>query len=133
MKSNNQFRVRYQETDQMGIVHNSVYFVWFEIGRTEWMRGSGLSYRECEEKGWFLPVIESGCRYLSPARYDDEVSIETELTVDRGASFVFRYIVRNLRQGTVLAEGFTKHVCISKDYRINKEATRFLQNMLKGK
>jgi len=72
MRSTMQFRVRYQETDQMGIVHHSVYFIWFEMGRTELMRERNLSYRECETRGWLLPLVESGAQYINPAGFDGE-------------------------------------------------------------
>ena len=86
MNSIIKLRVRYQETDQMGLVHHSVYLVWFEAGRTEWLREQGLSYRECEAKGWLLPLIESGCKYLQPARYDD--LIEIRLATGRSPALV---------------------------------------------
>jgi acyl-CoA thioester hydrolase len=124
------FRVRYQETDNMGFVHHSVYYVWFEVGRTEWMRQQGLTYRECEERGWLLPLIESGARYLQPARYDDFVEIESTLSIEKGATFRFDYSVRNLDTGVALATGFTRHVCIGKDHKINREATKALQQLL---
>ena len=79
-------RVRYQETDQMGVVYHSNYFVWFEVGRTSLIRKLGVSYRDLEAKGIILPVIEANCTYQSPARYEDVVRIETtvaELTPAR--------------------------------------------------
>ena len=124
------FRVRYQETDQMSFVHHSVYFVWFEAGRTEWMRQIGLTYRECEEKGWLLPLIEGGAKYFKPARYDDLVEVETTLSPEKGASFRFEYIVKKLADDQVLATGFTRHVCIDNENRINKEGTKILQQLL---
>lgn len=132
MKSTLNFRVRYQETDQMGIVHNSVYLIWFEVGRTEWMRQKGMTYRDCERQGWLLPVVESGCRYFHPARYDDLLEIETVLEPENGAAFTFQYYIRRVEAeggtaGLLLAAGFTKHVCISKDYKINKAATKELK------
>jgi acyl-CoA thioester hydrolase, YbgC/YbaW family len=130
MKSTTNFRVRYQETDKMGVVHHSVYLVWFEVGRTEWLRQQGLSYRECEEKGWLLPVVESGIRHLSPARYDDLIEIETNYIPEPGATFRFDYVAHCPDNGRVLATGFTKHVCIDKTNRVNKEATKDLKKML---
>lgn len=128
MKSTISFRVRYQETDQMGIVHHSVYFIWFEAGRTEWMRERGLAYRECEEQGWLLPLVESGAKYLKPAHYDDIVEVETVLLSGQGVLFEFQYTVRRGEQ--ILATGFTKHVCVDKNYKINKEATKIFKNIL---
>ncbi|MGE5581470.1 MAG: acyl-CoA thioesterase [Bacillota bacterium] len=130
MKSIISFRVRYQETDQMRVVHHSVYLIWFEAGRTEWLRQKGLSYREFEEKGLLLPVVESGVKYLNPARYDDLVEVETVYLKEPGATFRFEYTVRRLNDAKVLATGFTKHVCIDNSNKIAKEATRSLKNIL---
>lgn len=131
MKSLLQFRVRYQETDQMGVVHHSVYLIWFEAGRTEWMRERGMSYRKCEERGWLLPVIESGCQYINSARYDDLIEIETEYITEKGATFRFEYIVRIVGDTKILAKGFTRHVCISRraisEGKIDKETTKLLK------
>lgn len=131
MNSTIVFRVRYQETDQMGVVHHSVYYIWYEMGRTEWMREQNMSYRECEAEGWLLPVVESGTRYLSPASYDDQIEVETVLIPDPGAGFRFEYLVRNVTTGKLLAEGFTKHVCIDRNYKINKQATKKLKELFK--
>lgn len=134
MESKIRFRVRYQETDKMGVVHHSVYLIWFEAGRTEWMRQLGLTYRECEEKGWLLPVVESGVKYLSSAYYDVEVEVETVYLSEKGITFHFDYIVRRPEDGVILARGFTKHVCITggraDNKRINKEATKQLRDLL---
>lgn len=129
MTSTIQFRVRYQETDQMGIVHHSVYYVWFEMGRTEWMRERGMTYRECEEKGWLLPLVESGCQYLSSATYDDMVELVTVMSPEQGIKFRFEYTVRKLPEGTVLAKGFTRHVCTNRDKKIDKTATKQLKSL----
>jgi acyl-CoA thioester hydrolase len=126
-------RVRYQETDQMGIAHHSVYFIWFEAARTELIRERGLSYKECEERGWLLPLVESGCRYLRPARYDDQLSIETQLLPEDGAIFHFIYKVRESASGGLLADGFTKHVCIDRQYRINRKGMKELRRFLLSK
>jgi acyl-CoA thioester hydrolase len=131
MKNTTQFRVRYQETDQMGIVHHSTYLIWFEVGRTELLMQHGLTYRQCEEKGWLLPVVESGIKHLNSAQYDDEVEIETIYISEQGASFRFDYVARNIENSQILATGFTKHVCINRDNRINREATKQLKNLLK--
>jgi len=72
-------RVRYQETDSMGVVHHSNYIVWFEIGRSDFLRAKGMSYRDVEKKGWMLPLIEVQCFYRQPARFDDMVVIRTRM------------------------------------------------------
>ena len=75
-------RVRYADTDQMGVVYYANYLVWFEVARTEWLRDGGWSYREMEADGIALPVIEAHCEYRQPARYDDEIEIRTVATLD---------------------------------------------------
>jgi acyl-CoA thioester hydrolase len=129
MRSTIQFRVRYQETDQMGIVHHSVYYVWFEMGRTEWMRDRGMTYRDCEVKGWLLPLVESGCQYLNSTTYDDLIELETAMAPEKGISFRFEYTVRKLPEGTLLAKGFTRHVCVNREQKIDKTATKQLKNL----
>jgi acyl-CoA thioester hydrolase len=108
-------RVRYAETDQMGIVYYANYLVWFELGRVELLRSLGLAYSRLEtDHGCILPVIEASCRYKSPARYDDEILIETRPAMLRGSVLKFAYrILRKALDGrdqTLLAEGETVHV-----------------------
>lgn len=110
-----QVRVRYAETDQMGIVYYANYLVWFELGRVELLRSLGLAYSQLEkEHECILPVVAATCRYRSPARYDDEILIETHPAMLRGSVLKFAY--RILRKGiegaelTLLAEGETAHV-----------------------
>jgi len=108
-------RVRYAETDQMNVVYYANYLVWFEIGRVELLRSLGLAYSQMEiEHKLVLPVVNASCRYRSPARYDDEILIETRPAMVRGSVLKFAY--RILRQGAdapepqLLAEGETVHV-----------------------
>ena len=108
-------RVRYAETDQMGIVYYANYLVWFELGRVELLRSLGLAYSQLEkEHECILPVVEVTCRYRSPARYDDEILIETRPALLRGSVLKFAYrILRKAADGadpTLLAEGETVHV-----------------------
>jgi acyl-CoA thioester hydrolase len=111
-----QVRVRYAETDQMGIVYYANYLVWFELGRVELLRSVGLAYSLLEtDHGCILPVVEARCRYRSPARYDDEIIIETRPAMMRGSVLKFAYqIFRNAKQDgnerELLAEGETVHV-----------------------
>ena len=111
-----QVRVRYAETDQMGIVYYANYLVWFELGRVELLRSLGLAYSQLEkEHECILPVVEARCRYRSPARYDDEILIETRPAMMRGSVLKFDYrIFRKLSQEAqereLLAEGETVHV-----------------------
>src|ERR1700754_1184388 len=85
-------RVRYAETDQMGVVYYANYFVWFEIGRVELMRSLGFEYRELEEQDQcFLPVVEANCRYQAPAGYDDVLTLETRVLNQRTSMIRFGY------------------------------------------
>jgi acyl-CoA thioester hydrolase len=104
-------RVRYAETDKMGVVYHANYLVWFEIGRTEYCRERGISYRDMEETGdAFLVVAESYCRYKAPAFYDDELIVRTHLTELRRRSMRFGYELLRATDDTVIAEGETGHV-----------------------
>ena len=109
-------RVRYAETDQMGVVYHANYLVWFEVGRVELIRKMGLSYKQMEaEAGCMIAVVEASVRYRSPARYDDELVIETRLTTAR--SSVIRFAYRVLRHGAVLCEGQTAHVIVDREMK----------------
>ncbi len=105
-------RVRYAETDQMGIAHHAEYFAWFEVGRTDLLRERGMTYRDLEADGLRLPVIEASARYLKPALYDDVLEVRTEITTLSGARVGFAYEVR--RDGTEgpLATGTTEHAAV---------------------
>jgi acyl-CoA thioester hydrolase len=110
-------RVRYAETDQMGVVYYANYFVWCEIGRVEFFRQLGHDYKRMEtEDDCHLPVVEANCRYRSPARYDDEIAIETRVTLLRGAVIKFGYRLVCAENGgeRLLAEAETVHVCVDK-------------------
>ena len=112
-------RVRYAETDQMGVVYHANYLVWFEIGRTEYCRARGFSYREMEENGRaFLVVAESYCRYKAPAYYDDELLIRTHITELRRRSVRFGYEIVSAADGRVIAEGETGHVVTDSNNRV---------------
>ncbi len=111
-----QVRVRYAETDQMGIVYYANYLVWFEIGRVELLRSLGLTYSKLEsDHSLILPVVDAHCRYRSPARYDDQVLIETTPTLLRGSVLKFGYRIyrapgQKEEERHLLAEGETVHV-----------------------
>jgi len=103
-------RVRYAETDQMGVVYHSNQFVWFEVGRVELLRQLGFSYRDMEQNdGYFIAVVDARCRYKAPAHYDDEVVVRTWLKNIRESVIHFGYeLVR--ADGTLIAEGETTHI-----------------------
>lgn len=106
-------RVRYPETDKMGVAHHSHYLVWFELGRTEWMRQRGVPYAEVEEKErMFLPVVELGAVYRAPARYDDVLRIRTRVGWVGRVRVRLEYSVVREQDGVVLAEGFTVHASV---------------------
>jgi acyl-CoA thioester hydrolase len=106
-------RVRYAETDQMGVVYLANYFVWFEIGRVELLRQLGFSYRDMEAKdGCGIAVIDARCRYKAPARYDDEVIVRTHLKYIRESLIQFEYELVRASDGTLLAEGDTTHIVV---------------------
>ena len=110
------YRVIYGDTDNMGVVYYANYLRFFEIGRNEYMRGRGLTYREIEGRGFAFPVSEARCRYHRPARYDDLVRIETRVLRARGARVIFGYALRN-EDGELLAEGMTEHGVLGRNGR----------------
>ncbi|MSO56146.1 MAG: acyl-CoA thioesterase [Acidobacteria bacterium] len=105
-------RVRYAETDKMGVVYHANYFVWFEVGRCELLRTIGRSYRDLEETGIGLPVIEAHCEYKMPARYDDELQVKTWGALLSPARVEFRYEVSRPADGTTNAVGRTVHASV---------------------
>ncbi|MGA7415647.1 MAG: thioesterase family protein [Bryobacteraceae bacterium] len=114
-------RVRYAETDQMGVVHHANYFVWMEIGRVELVRSRGINYKQLEEsEGLFLSVIEASCRYVHPARYDDEIVVKTEVTNSNPRTVEFSYEICNAVQPRVLATGATRHMWLNRAMRPSK-------------
>jgi acyl-CoA thioester hydrolase len=114
--SQTRIRVRYAETDQMGVVYHANYFVWFEVGRVELLRQLGFVYSQMEHEDCHIPVVEASCRYKSPARYDDELLLETTVLVMRRSVIKFGY--RLLRPTndvpTLLAEAETTHVTVDR-------------------
>jgi acyl-CoA thioester hydrolase len=104
-------RVRYAETDQMGVVYHSNHFVWFEVGRVELLRQLGFSYRDMEnDDNRFIAVAEAKCRYRAPARYDEEIVVRTELLNVRDSVVHFGYELRRAADGALLADGETTHI-----------------------
>jgi acyl-CoA thioester hydrolase len=103
-------RVRYSEIDRMGFAYNAHYLTWFEIGRSEYMRAKGLSYREIEERGYYLPLVEAALTLRLPVRYDDELVVETRIAETRSRTVTFAY--RLIRGDRVHAAGTTRHACL---------------------
>ena len=109
-------RVRYAETDQMGVVYHANYLVWMEMGRIEWCRAAGIRYRDMEQQdGIMLVVAEAQCRYSHPARYDDEVIIHTCVRDAHPRMVTFEYRMERAEDGVLLATGHTKHVFVGRD------------------
>lgn len=113
-----ELRVRYAETDQMGVTYHANYLVWFEIGRTDFCRAQGFAYREMEERdGLCIMVAEAKCRYKAPARYDDDLRVVTRLRGVRKRVLIFGYEVYRLPDEELLAEGETVHVITDRQGR----------------
>lgn len=105
-------RVRYAETDQMGVVYYANYLVWFEVGRTEWLRETGWTYRTMEDEGLALPVIEARCEYRQPARYDDELEVRTVGRLVSAVRLAFDYEVVRRADAVTVAVGHTVHATL---------------------
>jgi len=111
-------KVRYVETDQMGIVHHSNYYAWFEVGRTEYITEIGMTYKEMEENNIMLPVVESSCKYIEGAKYEDILVIQTFMAELSGAKVIFNYNVVRERDGKILAKGSTTHAFVNEKFRV---------------
>jgi len=110
-----ELRVRYEETDQMGVVYYSNYLVWFEVSRAEYIRSLGTSYKEFERHGVNIVVAEAYCKYELPARYDDIIIIRTNLTEVRSRSLKYTYKVLRKVDRKLLASGYTAHVFVGRN------------------
>jgi acyl-CoA thioester hydrolase len=113
-KSVSRLRVRYAETDKMGVVYYANYFIWFEVGRTDLLRTLGWTYREMEEAGVSLPVIEAQCQYHRPAKYDDELEVRAEGRMLSPVRMEFTYEVVRQADMTVAASGRTVHAALDR-------------------
>lgn len=126
------FRVRYFETDAMGIVHHAAYITWFEEGRSAFTRALGYPYARMEADGLLLAVAEVNARYHLPARYDDEVIVTTALDALLSRGMNFSYKVRRARDGALLVTGYTHHVSIDRAGRIRRIPEEIRQRILAG-
>ncbi|NLC11318.1 MAG: acyl-CoA thioesterase [Firmicutes bacterium] len=134
MKSGETFlRVRYKDTDQMGVAYYGNYFVWFEVGRTEFFRGLGMSYKELEQNNLYLPVIRASCQYKTPAHYDDLLKLVTRLSALSDVRLTFTYDI--YREEKLLAFGETEHAFINQKGRpvVLRRQNPFLWRLLKDK
>ena len=114
------FRVRYVETDQMGIVHHSSYVAWLEEGRSQWMRAHGNSYAQFEKEGLLLVVSELYLRYQQPARYDQEVTIRCWVECVRSRQIQFNYEVVDAETGGGFVSGYTRLICLDREGKVTK-------------
>jgi len=114
-----EFRVRYAETDQMGVAYHANYLIWCEIGRTDHIRGMGTSYREMEEQGITLAVSEASLRYMASARYDDMIRVDTVLSRVTSRTLVFDYTVFNAATGVKLATASTTLISLDDAGRVS--------------
>ena len=120
-------RVRYAETDQMGVVYHSNHFIWFEVGRVELLRQLGFTYKEMErEDGCYIAVADARCRYKAPARYDEEIIVRTHLKNVRDSLVHFGYELLRAEDGALLAEGETTHIVIDREMKIRPMPEKYL-------
>ncbi|HVN19586.1 MAG TPA: thioesterase family protein [Dongiaceae bacterium] len=120
-------RVRYAETDQMGVVYHSNHLIWFEVGRVELMRQMGFSYRDMErEDGLFIAVAEAKCRYRAPVYYDEEILVRTRLKNVRESVIIFGYELERVNTGTRLAEGETTHIVTNSEMKVSALPAKYL-------
>lgn len=119
LQNTTQIRVRYADTDKMGFVYNGTYLSYFEVGRTELMRSFGMPYLELEREGFFLPLIEAYVKYISPAQYDDLLSVQAVLIANYSPRIRFDYTI--LCKNIVISNGFTLHAFINSQ---SKKAVR---------
>jgi len=126
-----EIRVRYAETDQMGIVHNSNYLIWFEVGRSEFCQARGFSYKEMEEKDNALMVVaESYCRYKLPAYYEDVLTVRTKVEELRSRSLRFVYEIYRAADDALIAVGETLHLVTDANKKVRSLPERYKQKLL---
>jgi acyl-CoA thioester hydrolase len=127
LRSTSRVRVRYAETDTMGVVYYANYLVWFEVGRTDLLRGAGWSYRDMEADGYTLPVLEAHCHYRQSARYDDELDVKSAGTLVSPVRVRFTYEVVRPADDVLLATGYTVHAAIDRGGRPRRLPERVRQ------
>ncbi|HEX4999525.1 MAG TPA: thioesterase family protein [Terriglobia bacterium] len=130
--SESRFRVRYAETDQMGVVYYANYLVWMEVGRTDYCKSLGFDYRDMESEGAFMAVAEASCRYIAPAVYDNLIVVKTWLEKVNRKIVTFAYTISNGDTGQVLAEGRTVHLTMGRDKKSRALPARYFEIMAKA-
>lgn len=111
-------KVRYVETDQMGIVHHSNYYAWFEVGRGDFITKAGMTYSDMEREGIMMPLVETYCKYFEGAKYEDDIIIQTSIEEMSPVKVIFNYNVIREEDGKLLAKGKTTQTFINKDFKI---------------
>ncbi len=120
-------RVRYAETDQMGVVYHANHFIWFEVGRVELLRQLGFSYRDMEQNdGCFIAVVDARCRYKAPTRYDDEVIVRTHMKNVRESLVHFGYELLRVSDSVLLAEGETTHIVTDANMKVRTIPEKYM-------
>jgi len=128
--SQTRLRVRYAETDQMGVVYHTNFAIWFEVGRVEFLRELGFTYRDMErEDDCYIAVVELRCRYKAPARYDDLILVRTRLKHLRGSPISFAYEIVREDGGTLLAEGETMHIVTDAQMQTRELPEKYRQEL----
>ena len=121
-------RVRYAETDQMGVVYHANHFIWFEVGRVELLRQLGFSYKDMEEQDHcFIAVVDARCRYKAPARYDDEIIVRTHIKNVRESLVHFGYELVRVSDGALLAEGETTHIVTDPEMNVRPIPEKYMR------
>ncbi len=116
----------------MGVVYYANYLIWMEVGRVELVRARGFNYKDLEESGLFLSVVEANCRYLYAARYDQEVDIITELAESNPRLAMFRYEIRSVEPERLLATGYTRHAWLNREWRSTRLPEQYRELMRVG-
>ncbi len=126
-------RVRYKDTDQMGVAYYANYFIWFEVGRTEMLRSLGMSYKDMEQNELFMPVIEAYCKYKHPARYDDPLKVSTRLQFLQEVRLGFQYEIMHAETEQLLVRGETTHAFVNSMGKpvVLRKQNPFIWKMLK--
>lgn len=126
LSNHHTFRPIYGDTDMMGVVYYANYFRYFEAGRTELLRAVGFRYKEFEKSGFALPVVNASARYHAPARYDDELTLETTVSQVRFSTVTMTYRLTRVTDESLIATGETRHACIGPDGRVVRLPQEFL-------
>jgi acyl-CoA thioester hydrolase len=128
--STTHIRIRFCETDLMGIVHHANYLAYFEEGRVDWLRKRGITYAEWAKKGVHLPVVEASTRYRAPLAFDDEVRVETRLSELKSHSLRFDY--RATRGPLLIAEATTRLACVGADHKLQRVPAGLVEVLVRG-